>query len=170
MRFRKAAGYTLVELMVVVVIIGVLASMISPRIAMVLERAYEAKAKGELGAIRSAIQIYYSNTEGRIPFFGEPDGVASIRGMNLSDVLAPIYLSRLPTPYLADHFTFVPGLFYDIEAKANMKITPPNDIVFVAGPPAAVLVNRPYAYDPMNGHIYYCNGNYTTTGLFYYEW
>jgi prepilin-type N-terminal cleavage/methylation domain-containing protein len=170
MKFKSSRGYTLVELMTVVVILGVVSSMVAPRITQVLERAYEAKAKGQLGAVRSAIQIYYSNTEGRLPFQNEPDGVASDRGMNLSEVLAPIYLNRLPTPYLADHFTFVPGLFYDVEARRNMEETPPKDVVFVAGPPAAVLVNRPYVYDPVNGHIYYCNGNYAVAGVFYYEW
>jgi len=170
MKSNSRRGYTLVELMMVISILGVLASIVSPRVALVLERAYEGRAKGDLGAVRSALQLYYSDTEGRTAFFNHANGVGSLDGSSISTVLTPAYLSRMPVPYLADHFNFVPGLNYDTQAKINMATVPPNDIVFFAGPPQALLVNRPYVYDPTNGNIYYCNGNYNISGDFYYSW
>jgi general secretion pathway protein G len=65
-RPRAARGFTLIELMVVVVIIGVLAALIVPN---VLERADEAKitaAKTDIGQIMQAMKLYKLDN-GRYP-------------------------------------------------------------------------------------------------------
>jgi general secretion pathway protein G len=170
MKSRSPAGYTLVELMMVVTILSVMASLAVPRLALVLDRAYQGKAKGELGAVRSALQLYYSDTEGRVPYFQHPDGLASDDGSSMQAVLTPTYLKTMPVPYLADPFTFIPGLRYDEQAKINMAAVPPNDIYFYTGAPTALLVNRPYVFNPAEGTIFYCNGNYDAAGRFFYEW
>lgn len=60
-------GFTLIELMIVVAIIGILAAIAIPRFADMLEKAREGATKGNLAAIRSAITIYYSEKEGLWP-------------------------------------------------------------------------------------------------------
>lgn len=170
MKSKRSTGYTLIELMMVIAIMGVLASIIAPRVEFILERAYEGRAKAQLGAIRSALQLYYSDTEGRLAYLNHADGVGSLDGSSLSRIISPVYMQKVPTPFLSDHFNFVPGLNYDVQAKINMAQVPPLDIVFVSGPPQAILVDRPYVYDPTTGSVYYCDGNYSVAGEFYYAW
>jgi len=54
----KQSGFTLIEIMVVVVIIGILASVVVPRIMDNPDKARTAKAKNDLRAYESALDIY----------------------------------------------------------------------------------------------------------------
>ena len=60
MSFR---GFTLIELMIVVAIIGILAGVAVPRYRDLVKRSKEGATKGNLGALRSALNIYYSDNE-----------------------------------------------------------------------------------------------------------
>lgn len=53
--------------MVVVAIIGLLASIAIPKFANMIIKSKEAAVKGSLGAVRSAINIYYADNEGVYP-------------------------------------------------------------------------------------------------------
>jgi prepilin-type N-terminal cleavage/methylation domain-containing protein len=64
---RAKKGFTLIELMIVVAIIGILAAIAIPRFAQMLEKSREGATKGNLAGIRSAITIYYSEREGTWP-------------------------------------------------------------------------------------------------------
>ena len=63
----KKKGFTLIELMIVVAIIGILAAIAVPKFAQMLEKSREGATKGNLSAIRSAVTIYYSEKEGVWP-------------------------------------------------------------------------------------------------------
>jgi len=52
-------GFTMIEIMVVVVIIGILASIAWPRYVLVVEKSRAAEAKTVLGRIRTAETGYY---------------------------------------------------------------------------------------------------------------
>jgi general secretion pathway protein G len=54
----RQSGFTLIEIMVVVVIIGILASVIVPRIMDNPDKARVAKAKNDIRALESALDIY----------------------------------------------------------------------------------------------------------------
>ena len=64
---RGEKGFTLIELMIVVAIIGILAAIAIPKFAQMLEKSREGATKGNLGAIRSAVSIYYGDKEGVWP-------------------------------------------------------------------------------------------------------
>lgn len=65
MKFKKA--FTLIELMIVVAILGTLASIGVPKFADMIKKAKEASTKGALGGFRAAISIYYVTMEEQYP-------------------------------------------------------------------------------------------------------
>jgi prepilin-type N-terminal cleavage/methylation domain-containing protein len=70
-RSRKSrsfvAGFTLIELMIVVAIIGILAAIAIPKFADLIRKSSEGSLKGNLGSVRSALSIYYGDMEGQFP-------------------------------------------------------------------------------------------------------
>ena len=55
---NNQAGFTLIEIMVVIVIIGILASVVVPRVMDNPDQARTAKAKHDIQALGSALDIY----------------------------------------------------------------------------------------------------------------
>lgn len=56
---KRRGGFTLIELMVVLVVIALLVSILMPAFAKVRERAQKARARGEADSIKSAIKAYF---------------------------------------------------------------------------------------------------------------
>ena len=63
----RKKGFTLIELMIVVAIIGILAAIAIPKFAELIRKSSEGASKGNLGAVRSALSIYYGDMEGQYP-------------------------------------------------------------------------------------------------------
>ena len=84
----NSRGFTLIELMVVIVILGILAAVLAPRIPAFIVKAKEGRTKGNLANLRSAIRIYYSDNDGIFP--SGTDRTA------LANAIVPRYISRLP--------------------------------------------------------------------------
>jgi prepilin-type N-terminal cleavage/methylation domain-containing protein len=61
-------GFTLIELMIVVAIIGVLAAIAIPTFSNLVGKSQEGSTKSNLGSIRSALAIYYGDNEGLYPY------------------------------------------------------------------------------------------------------
>jgi general secretion pathway protein G len=59
MRVRDARGFTLIELMVVVVILGILAGLIIPKIMGKPEEAKKLKARMQIEQLEQALKLYY---------------------------------------------------------------------------------------------------------------
>src|SRR5579864_1033664 len=64
---KTKRGFTLIELMIVVAIIGILAAIAIPKFSQLITKSNEANTKGNLGALRSALSIYYGDMEGFYP-------------------------------------------------------------------------------------------------------
>jgi general secretion pathway protein G len=60
-------GFTLIELMIVVAIIGILAAIAIPKFADLINKSKEGATKGALSSVRSALQVYYGDNEGWFP-------------------------------------------------------------------------------------------------------
>jgi prepilin-type N-terminal cleavage/methylation domain-containing protein len=64
---KSRKGFTLIELMIVVAIIGILAAIAIPKFASLIRKSNEGASKGNLGSIRGALSIYYGDLEGQYP-------------------------------------------------------------------------------------------------------
>ena len=66
MTFRRSPGFTLVEIMVVVVILGILAVLIVPRVLGRSDEARQAAAKHDIATIMQSLKLYRLDN-GRYP-------------------------------------------------------------------------------------------------------
>ena len=64
---KNQKGFTLVELMIVVAIIGILAAVAIPKFADMLEKSREGATKGNLSSLNSGISLYVSDNQGVAP-------------------------------------------------------------------------------------------------------
>ena len=58
-RFKGQDGFTLIEIMVVILIIGLLALMVVPRLRGVADRAKRTKAQADIQELKQALDRYY---------------------------------------------------------------------------------------------------------------
>jgi len=65
---KKKGGFTLVELMVVIIIVGVLAAAAVPIYSAFVKRAYVSEAKASIGTIRAAEEVYWAENGVYLPF------------------------------------------------------------------------------------------------------
>ncbi len=99
-------GFTLIEIMVVVVIIGILAALVGPRLFGQVDRARIEAAKAEISTIENAMKFY------RLDNFAYPTTEQGIEALvtkpndpNIKNYPAGGYLERMPSdpwgnPYL----------------------------------------------------------------------
>ncbi|MDD5688057.1 MAG: prepilin-type N-terminal cleavage/methylation domain-containing protein [Elusimicrobia bacterium] len=90
-------GFTLIELMIVVAIIGILAAIAIPKFADLIRKSKEGATKGSLGALRSALTIYYGEMEGTYPMPGVAENALTTEFSATTGPFLTKYLDQCPT-------------------------------------------------------------------------
>jgi general secretion pathway protein G len=60
-KYKKSKGFSLIELMAVIVILGILASIVVVNVAPVFQRAYLEKIRADLTQVTKALELYRFN-------------------------------------------------------------------------------------------------------------
>jgi general secretion pathway protein G len=116
MEFRKSAGFTLVEIMVVIVILGVLAVLIVPRVVGRTDEARVAAAKHDISAIMQSLKLY------RLDNGRYPTNEQGLQALVAKPQAAPVpsnwrsYLDKLPKDPWGNTYQYLnPGVNGEID-------------------------------------------------------
>jgi MSHA pilin protein MshA len=61
MRNLNQRGFTLIELVIIIAVLGILAAVAIPKYADITSESKQAATRGALGGLRSGVTIYYAN-------------------------------------------------------------------------------------------------------------
>jgi general secretion pathway protein G len=111
-------GFTLIELMVVVVILGILATLVAPKVMNKPEQARRTKAKVDIRSIQTALNMFKADT-GRFPTTAEGlQALVTNPGVKGHDPDG--YLERVPTDPWGKKYVYIsPGVHrkdYDLKS------------------------------------------------------
>ncbi len=90
----KPKGFTLIELMLIVAILGIMAAVAIPRFADLIRKSKEGSTKGGLMNLRSALNIYFADNHELTPNLGGDGVVADNVGVS---ALVPKYIDAIPS-------------------------------------------------------------------------
>jgi general secretion pathway protein G len=91
-------GFSLVELMIVVAVLGIMAAIVVPQFQSNSTRAKEAVAKDSLRILRSAIELYTAHHSGIPPGYTNDDPQTAPTGTNFNNqlIVNGRYMMKMP--------------------------------------------------------------------------
>jgi general secretion pathway protein G len=116
-RKSKQSGFTLIEIMVVVIIIGILVAMVAPQVMGRIDQAQTTRVQSDLRAVENALKFY------RLDNFAYPTSEQGLQALvtrpndpNLRNWNAQGYLDRMPKdPWQRPYLYMNPGQNSEID-------------------------------------------------------
>ncbi len=107
---KRQAGFTLVEMLVVLVIVGLLVSLVAPRVFNQLAQAKVRTAQIQIESFKNALDLFYLDA-GRYPTTQEGLAALSVRPANVSNWGGPyVRTATVPRdPWNNPYFYRAPG-------------------------------------------------------------
>lgn len=139
-KLKDQSGFTLIEMLVVVIILGILAMIIVPQITVSTEDARLNTLQSNLTAVRSAIEVYAAQHGNRYPGnYSEADGTTPVADDATSRAALLAQLTQ----------------FSDINGRTQAT----QDATFKFGPYLKLgqLPQNPYVADPANSVDVVCD-------------
>lgn len=125
---QTAKAFTLIEILIVVVILGILASIVVPLMAGASEDAAIAAAQTELNKVRRAVEVFQVSNDNALPAVIAGEGT-------WGEIVTPAYLREAPTN------GYVGG--------ANSRV-----IVIGAAPDGAFQTTHGWIYNSATGDVW----------------
>ena len=121
-KMRKQGGFTLVELMIVVVIVGILAAVAVPLYRGNVKRAMATEGAALLGSVRTAERVYYAEHESYQAVAEDDSGGSS----------DPLGISTAGNKYFTTYSVTVSGATFDGQTigtgdASTIKVTMDED-------------------------------------------
>lgn len=95
-KMRNQRGFTLVELMIVVAIIGILTAIAFPLYANIQARARVAKAQADVRTLASAVVVYSAHTGGLPGTLDDLTSAVTVNGVSAGPFVSPVPLPPQP--------------------------------------------------------------------------
>ncbi len=122
-KLRNRKGFTLVELLIVIVILGILAAIVIARFAGATKESKESNLKGNLRTIRSSLETYKANSKSN----ADPPNLDDLWKGTAADVDSKTFLERIPIDpfYRLNSVTVVTANFSpsDVATERDTKIS-----------------------------------------------
>ncbi len=116
MRPSGNSGFTLIELVIIIVVLGILAAIAIPKYQDISSEAKEAACRGALGGLRSGITIFYANMAVTTGSADWPTGV------NLNTIGSVMEQEVPENPY-CDDANYPDSIVITVNARGTMEGT-----------------------------------------------
>ena len=137
---NNRSGFTLIEILIVIIVLGILAMIIIPQITVSTEDAKVSTLKSNLSGIRSALEIYYAQHDNKYP--GQTTAAAG--AVNNDAVVAAADMIKQLTQY-----TDINGQISGTKVAATFKFGP-----YIKGP---TMPKNPFITDAANAVAVLCD-------------
>lgn len=128
-------GFTLIELVIVIVILGILAAVAIPRFVDLTGQAKDAAARGALGGLRSGISIWYASN---VATSGSTAWPALSNLTATADTAKPVMAQGIPP-------------------NPNVTGTASTVVLITGADPTASTTGAAWVYNTVNGKIWASN-------------
>lgn len=128
-RMGNQKGFTLIELMIVVAIIGILTAIAFPLYANIQARARVAKAQADARTLASAVVVYSAHTGGLPALLADLTSAVTVNG-----VVAGPFISPVPTPPNGGNPAWGTSYGYALGTNGTFTVSAAGDNAIVTVP------------------------------------